>query len=312
MRDLFFHKMHGAGNHFVVLDLLDQPLPSGTDWPRLAQLLCAGHWGAGGDGLLTLEAPDPVAVRDDGTTGAQIRMRMWNPDGTEDMCGNGLRCVVSLAWEKRHVSGRSFGVQTLSGMRDAEVLRDGLIRVGMGEPRYGAGDVPHLIPGGLSRALNYQLPVGGEIITDVCTLSTGSTHTVIFGTGPVSPERFARLSPQIEHHPWFPERTSVLWATSTGANGFRLRIWERGVGETLACGTGACAVAVAAGATGRAGARVAVVSAGGTLEVEHEPGREMVLTGPAVQVYRGRAAWSALAASTPPVAIPLVAPTLPG
>ncbi len=208
-----FVKMHGTGNDFVVLDALRHPLPDAFDFAAAAQRLCARNRGIGADGLLTLEASEAAAAG----AGAAVRMRMWNPDGSADMCGNGLRCVAWLAHARRHVNESSFAVQTLAGVRRAEVVSHGLVRVTMGHPRLELPAVPMLPPtqwpaGSAGRAVEYTLPVADVEIPHVTTLSTGSTHTVIFQDAPLDENTFARLSPLIEHHPWFPQRLSIVGA----------------------------------------------------------------------------------------------------
>ena len=275
-----FTKMHGIGNDFLVLDLLRHPVPTHFDFAAFARAACERHTGVGADGLLSLESA---------TDESAVRMRMWNPDGSEDMCGNGLRCVAYLAHLREYV-GRTFRVQTLSGAREVHILPGGLIRVAMGAPHF----APTLVP--LARTeplIEGTLEIEGRTFQNVTALSTGSTHTVIFSDGPPTEEDFREWSPKIELAPHFPERTSIMWAHPLGANRFAIRIWERGAGETLACGTGACAVAVAARLTKRATGAVEVVSKGGTLEIEwDEPNGEIWKTGPAQIVFEGT--WAGL------------------
>jgi diaminopimelate epimerase len=277
-----FHKMHGAGNDFVVLDSLSTPLPDGFDYARAAEVLCARHFGIGSDGLLTLEAGS--------TPGAAVRMRMWNPDGSEDMCGNGLRCVARLAFDLGHISQREFIAQTHAGLRCCAILENGLVRVEMGAPLFGFSEIPmQVVP--RSATMQYALSVGNHVFENVVSLSTGSTHTVIFLEEELSEEEFQTLSPLLENHDLFPERTTVLWTRVADENDLRVRIWERGVGETLACGTGACAVAVAAQKTNRAGEFVGVQSKGGVLQIEWNTknAAPIFMTGPAVSVFEGKA-----------------------
>lgn len=276
---LRFVKMHGLGNDFVVLDDINQPLPDDFDFARAAKKLCNRHRGIGGDGLLLLEKVQE-----------RIAMRMWNPDGTEDMCGNGLRCIAALA-NRRDYVGTTFEVATPVGTRRAEIFNN-LVRVSMGEPLFLAPDVPFAPLPGVSvshRLIEYDLPVGNTVLSHISTLSTGSTHTVIFGPPP-GEETFQKLSPLIENHPWFPQRTSVMWAKVIDQNELEIRIWERGAGETLACGTGACATAVAAQITGRATSPIKVHSKGGTLVIEWQNGGEIYKTGPAQIVFEGEVA----------------------
>ena len=271
--------MHGAGNDFVLIDGISAPISPQLDMSQLAQLLCARHFGVGADGLLALE-PSNV-------TNADARMRMWNPDGTPDMCGNGLRCVAELAHRLGHVQKENFSVETIAGVRQIERLNDGRIRAAMGVPQW----APEIVPIERNRALlDGELEIEGQTISHATALSTGSTHTVIFRDAPLTESEFQSWSPQLENHKLFPARTSVMWAVPDGDDQFQIRIWERGAGETLACGTGACAVAVAAQLTARAQNRVIVESRGGQLEVQwNAPDGEIYLTGRATYVYAGEA-----------------------
>lgn len=265
-----FIKVHGLGNDFVLLDGLAHDLTK-LDFSEFAVAACDRHRGIGGDGLLLLTSS--------GT--ADVRMRMWNPDGTEDMCGNGLRCIVRVAHWCSY-TGNEFQVETLAGQREAWIKENGTVRVSMGQPSWLPEEIPMIA---VSTPHEYSLPVANETLR-VSSLSTGSTHTVVWRDElPVDAE-FLRLSPLLENHPWFPQRTSVLWAVTEGKI-VSLRIWERGAGETLACGTGACAAAVAALDTGRATAGlIEVRSKGGALHVEWDGGK-IYKTGPAVISYEG-------------------------
>ena len=267
--------MHGAGNDFVVLDGLGTPFSPQLDIAGLAQLLCRRHFGVGADGLLSLEASES----------ADARMRMWNPDGTPDMCGNGLRCVAQLAHQRGYVHQENFSIETIAGIRQIHILNDGRIRTAMGVPQW----TPAIVPiAATAPLINGTLEVGGQTLHNVSALSTGSTHIVIFRDAPLSEAEFQSLSPQVENHPLFPARTSVMWAVPAGADKFAIRIWERGAGETLACGTGACAVGVAAMATGRAKGPIQVESRGGELEVAWDGSEgEITLTGRATYVFAG-------------------------
>lgn len=271
--------MHGAGNDFVVLDAIRSPLPDDFNFDVAARHLCQRHFHLGGDGLLLLEK-SPTA---------DARMRMWNPDGTEDMCGNGLRCVAWLAYQRRHLTEKVFTVKTLAGLRQCEIRDSGVVRIQMGKPEFAFDRIPMLPLHGQERAIDYSLFVGDQTIPHVTSLSTGSTHTVIFVDELPDDAVFERLSPQIENHPWFPERTTVLWTRVENPSLAQVRIWERGVGETLACGTGASAVGVAARITGRASGAIQVQSKGGVLEIELDDSGEIRMTGPARIVFEGQA-----------------------
>jgi diaminopimelate epimerase len=280
-----FVKMHGTGNDFVVLDALSNPLPDSFDFPAAAQALCTRRFSVGGDGLLLLDAPDDEST----SKGAALRMRMWNPDGSEDMCGNGLRCVARLGHVRGHVASSRFTMQTSAGLRTVSVRENGLVHADMGQPRFDLDAIPMRPPAAWphARALDYTLEVDGRVLPHVTSLSTGTAHTVIFLDAPVDEATFSGLSPHIEHHAWFPERTSIMWAHVIGQNHIKIRIWERGAGETLACGTGACATAVAAQATGRCTGDVTIESRGGRLQVRWQPGRNIEMIGPAAIVFQG-------------------------
>jgi diaminopimelate epimerase len=274
---LQFLKMDAASNDFVLVDAREV---GERDWVALARELCARHTGVGSDGLLVV-GPSEVA---------DFRFRMFNPDGTEDHCGNGIRCGL-LCWADGRGEWREteLSAETLAGVVRARGWRSDSgqvsFEVAMGRADFSPESVPaRLGPGPL---LGVPLEVEGEELR-VTSLSTGTAHTVIFGREPISEERFQRLSPRIENHPAFPERTSVLWTQIPEGEGpFRVRIWERAVGETLACGTGACAVAAAAWAHGLAEGEVAVRSAGGTLSVKRDAEGVLYLTGPVRYVFGG-------------------------
>ena len=281
-----FTKMQGVGNDFVVVAGRD--LPRGISLPELAIQTCDRKFGIGADGLLV--------VLSDATRKTAFRMQMFNPDGTEDMCGNGLRCVSLWAHGKVWMSDQTeFTVAVKDGTRRVQRLsvsedgRTGTFRVDMGVPIF---DPKHLPVSGAEALpdtiIRWPLRVNGDVY-EITVVNTGSTHTVIFGSPPTEAV-FQTVSPLIENNPLFPERTSVLWATPRSPEVIDVRIWERGAGETLGCGTGACAVGVAAivNHLSPPNAPIDIVSKGGTLRIVW-PGEEapVSMTGPAQIVYRG-------------------------
>jgi diaminopimelate epimerase len=308
-----FTKMQAVGNDFVLVD--QAQWPEDADWSQQALRLCDRHRGIGADGLLVV---GPSAVAD-------IRMRMYNPDGTEDMCGNGLRCVVRYGLAHgffdrlvRHCAqdegDAAFVIglaETLDGLHMFELdlqdppgrnFRDDPgadipIAIELYPPRFAARDVPMDGPDGTAEVQGFPLPLEDIGSVAVSSVNTGSTHTVIWVNELPEDERFFAVSPRIENHPLYPERTSVLWAALGGRTAddirrIKVRIWERGVGETLGCGTGACAVAALAVAEGRVARSddwVAVDSAGGILQVHWngDPSSPVRLFGPAAIVYQG-------------------------
>lgn len=272
-----FVKLQAAGNDFILFDCLHVPE---REWPELAPRLCDRHKGIGSDGLLIL-VPG-------GTTA--FRMRMFNPDGTEDFCGNGLRCVGRYLHESGLHTNSALWLETLSGKRllRFEARDDGppSIAVNMGIPQWEASAIPARAPA--DPVVGVPLRIG-ETDVVITSLSTGTAHTVVFCEALPDNALFLDVSPKLEKHPWFPERTSVLWCQVERFGQLRLRIWERGVGETLACGTGVCAAAAAARRHALAGETVWVTCPGGSFQVVWE-GDEQWLHGPAEIVFAGEIA----------------------
>lgn len=267
-----FTKMQGIGNDFVLLDARSAPLPN---YGRLAEQLCHRRTGIGADGLMIVEAED----------GFDARKRFFNPDGTEDFCGNGLRCFaryVGDVLEKSQVR-----LSTIAGERTAQTNlgeHRNMVRVPMGQAKFDPSELPaetgHPI-------LGMPLEIGGERV-EINSVSTGSLHTVLFVSALPDDELFLRISRALEHHPLFPQRTSVMWAVEEASARFRIRIWERGVGETLGCGTGACAVAAVAHRLGMCSGEVLIESRGGILTIDVTDDGELTKTGPAEYVFTGQ------------------------
>jgi len=274
-----FVKMQGVGNDFVLVD--GRELRE-CDWPVLAVAMCARRTGVGADGLLVI---DP-------SHRADIHMRMFNPDGSPDICGNGLRCISRYAVERGIVHGDSLRIETLVDVRSAQIHRDSsgaisAVTVDMGRPAF---DPPH-IPMNvfLNRVIDYPLEVEPGVFLTITALSTGSTHSVTFVDALPDDDLFFSLSPKVEHHPLFPERTSLMWCRMESPFRMDMRIWERGAGETWGCGTGACAAAIAAIVHGyaEAGEPVTVASRGGELIVRWREGEDIQMTGPAEFIFDG-------------------------
>ena len=262
-----FVKAQGLGNDFVVLDGLRDPLPD--DLPALARLLCDRRRGVGGDGLLVLDRGEA----------APLRMRMWNPDGsTSEMCGNGLRCAAVVLRERGHASD-DMTIETGAGLLRARV-RDGTVNVDMGVARLTRGEIGMAGP---AEETFVDVPLEGDRATAV---SMGNPHLVIF-VSDVDAVDLARRGPELERHPLFPARTNVHFVQVMGPDEARVRVWERGAGATLACGTGACAVAVAGVETGRLARRATVRLPGGPLTIEVDDARRVAMTGPASVVFEG-------------------------
>jgi diaminopimelate epimerase len=259
-----FHKMHGLGNDFVVIDARENPVA--IDGPR-ARAIADRREGIGCDQLILIEPSDV----------ADARMRIWNADGGEvEACGNASRAVALL------LGGRST-LETLGGTLQLAV-EGALATVDMGAPRFGWDEIP------LAYAMDTaHLPVGWDELSDPSAVNVGNPHVIFFVDDNEAVD-LERLGPQIEHDPLFPKRVNVNVATVEAADRVRLRVWERGVGETRACGTGACATAVAAIRSGRVQSPVTIALPGGELLIDWAPGASISMSGPATHVYTGEAA----------------------
>ncbi len=271
---LRFVKMHGTGNHFVLIDGRQGPE---RDWSELAEALCQARYGVGADGLLVVLPSDRGVAR----------MRMFNADGSEDMCGNGLRCVVRyLAGRGEMPAGHGI-VEALSGSREVAIVEredQSWYRVELGEPSLAAADIPSLLP--VDPAIDYALQVDGRPVR-VTLVSMGTPHAVVLNQMPPDDEEWRHLSCRIERHPAFPDRITATWAEVESSGSLRARFFERGVGPTLACGTGACAAVVAAALQGSCERSARVNMPGGSVDVEWRADGHVVLTGPAVTVFEG-------------------------
>ncbi|WP_420140854.1 diaminopimelate epimerase [Sphingomonas sp.] len=258
-----FHKMHGLGNDFVVIDARARPVA--MDAAR-ARAIADRREGIGCDQLILIEPSDT----------ADARMRIWNADGSEvGACGNASRAVALLL-------GRPATVETLGGT--IRLAIDGVLAtVDMGAPRFDWDAVPLAYPMD-TRAM----PVGWDDLTAPAAVNVGNPH-VIFFVPDCQGVDLARLGPQIEHDPLFPERVNVNVATVEARDRIMLRVWERGAGLTRACGTGACATAVAAIRAGLVDAPVTVALPGGELLIDWTPGGTISMSGPAAHVFTGQA-----------------------
>ena len=272
-----FTKMQGAGNDYVYVDCFAQPIPENPS--ALARAISDRHFGVGGDGLILI-CPSDVA---------DAEMRMFNADGSpSEMCGNGIRCVAKYVYD--HGIRRRDELRIASGGRVLSLaleIQNGAVRrvrVDMGEPILSAAQIPTTLPGDPVR--NVPLTVGDCNLTVTC-VSMGNPHCVAF-VEEITDELVHHMGPRIENAPEFPNRTNVEFVKVLSHNRVRQRTWERGSGETLACGTGACAVCVAGVLTERTDRRVTAELLGGELELEWNAGDNHVyMTGPAVEVFSG-------------------------
>jgi diaminopimelate epimerase len=277
---LKFTKMHGAGNDFVVIDAINQQIAfTPAQWQRLADR----RFGVGADQMLVVEKPQ--------SAGVDFRYRIYNSDGGEvEQCGNGARAFVRYVTEKGLTDKRAIRVETLSGVIEPRMEDDGGITVDMGAPVLDAALVPFDAAGLEGRPENddtlWPLDVNGHTVL-VSAVSMGNPHAVQVvddvDTAPV-----AQDGPAIEHHPRFPKRVNAGFMQIVDRHAIRLRVFERGAGETLACGTGACAAVVAGIRRGLLASPVRVETRGGELSIAWAGGAAPVLlTGPAVTVFDG-------------------------
>jgi len=254
-----FDKMHGLGNDFVIVDARAEPFEVS---PALAKAIADRRTGVGCDQLIVLEPSDS----------ADLRMRIWNSDGGEvESCGNATRCVVQLTGARR--------IDTAGGLLEGKDL-GAEVQVSLGEPRFAWDEIP------LAYAMDTNaLPMAWDGLEQPFAVNVGNPHLVFF-VADAAEVPLDELGPRIENDPAFPERINVNVATVTG-NRLKLRTFERGAGETLACGTGACASAVAAIATKRAQSPVKVEMSGGGLTIEWAPGEPVRMRGGATHVFSG-------------------------
>jgi diaminopimelate epimerase len=271
--------MHGIGNDFVVVDAMREVWPE-ERLPDVARRACDRHFGIGSDGLI-LVLPSRVA---------DFRMRMFNPDGSEaEMCGNGIRCFAKYVFDRGLTPNREIQVETLAGLMQPKLLlRSGRVekvRVDMGEPRLLRRDIPMRGEPTQSRVIREKLRVGGEKY-EFTAVSMGNPHCVLFVHN-VEQVDVLDLGPRIEHHHLFPARTNVEFVQVLNNGELRMRVWERGAGQTIACGTGACAATVAAALNELTSRRVVVHLDGGDLEIEWQGNNHVFMTGPAEEVFVG-------------------------
>ena len=275
-----FTKMHGAGNDYIFIDARGLE----KDWPALSMAMSDRHRGVGSDGII-LALP---SERGD------MRMRMFNADGSEgEMCGNGIRCLVAFAFTRGITSATTSPVmvETLTGDLHVTPIWDGdkVVRaiVGMGEPSVAVEDIPVNVPGH-ETLMDYPLDINGRTFQISC-VSMGNPHAVAFLDTPIDEVPLHELGPLVENHPMFPKRVNFEIANLVDTGHVNARVWERGSGLTMACGTGACAIAVIGRLKGLNGNQVAVSLPGGELLVRWKgPGQgEVEMEGPVQEVFEG-------------------------
>jgi diaminopimelate epimerase len=261
----------------VYVDCFHEALP--PDPAALARRIADRHFGVGGDGLILIV---PSAVAD-------ARMRMFNADGSEaEMCGNGLRCVAKYVYDHGICRQPTLKIETGRGVLALDLeLSGGLVervRVDMGEPILAAAQIPTTLPG--SPVVDAELPVGDRTLRVTC-VSMGNPHCVTF-VEQLSDDWVLGVGPLVETDPHFPRRVNAEFVEVVSPSEVRMRVWERGSGETLACGTGACAVCVAGVLAGRTGRKILAHLRGGDLELHWNDDGRVYMTGPAVEVFSGQ------------------------
>ena len=270
-----FTKMHGCGNDYVYVNCFEEAV---GDPARIAPVVSDRHFGIGSDGLVLILPSDA----------ADFRMRMFNPDGSEaEMCGNAIRCVAKYVHDRGLTDKTEFDCETGAGvlhlvatLKGGEVEK---VRVNMGRPRLDRCEIP--MKGEPGRVLCEPLDVDGETF-EVSCVSMGNPHAVIRVDEPTD-DLVLGVGPKIENHPLFPARTNVEFIQVLSQSEVRQRTWERGAGETLACGTGASAVGVACALNGWTGRAVQIHLSGGDLEIEWAADDCVYMTGPATHVFDG-------------------------
>jgi diaminopimelate epimerase len=273
-----FVKLHGTGNDFVVLDARAME----RDWAQLAIAMCNRHFGIGGDGMILAARSERAAVR----------MRIFNADGSEaEMSGNGMRCLVKFVVDSGIVVPQDdeFDVETGAGVLRARVtMRDGRVtsvREGMGKPHLDPRDIPVAIEAP-APVRSFDLQVNGSALA-VTPVSMGNPHAVYFQQAAVEEYPLHEIGPLVEHHALFPRRTNFEVVRMLGRDRAEMRVWERGVGETLSCGSGASATMVAARLRGLADDALELRVPGGVLQLEWDGEGEVILTGPVEESFRG-------------------------
>ncbi|MBQ1901547.1 MAG: diaminopimelate epimerase [Lachnospiraceae bacterium] len=272
-----FTKMHGCGNDYVYVDCTKEPL---ADPEAVARFVSDRHFGIGSDGLILINSSEV----------ADFEMAMYNADGSRgEMCGNGIRCVAKFVYDKGLTDKTKITVETLAGIKtlDLNVEKGQVktVRVNMGSPTLKCTEIPVVFP--QDEMINEPMEVEGKIYPVTC-VSMGNPHCVTFMDEDVRKLDLEKIGPSFENHETFPKRVNTEFANILDRKHIRMRVWERGSGETLACGTGACATAVAAVLNGLTEDTVDLELLGGHLAITYDRIQNLVfMTGPATIVFDG-------------------------
>lgn len=271
-----FTKMHGCGNDYIYFNCLNTTI---KDEVAAAIALSDRHFGIGGDGIILIK-PSEIA---------DFEMCMYNADGSRGaMCGNGIRCVAKYVYDKGLTTGEEFTIESMGAVKYIEVTpingKAELVKVDMGEPEFAPENIPVDLDG--DSVVNHPIRVDGVQYEMTC-VSMGNPHAVVFLDTPVEDFPLEKIGPLFEKHPVFPDRTNTEFVSVIDDHTIAMRVWERGSGETLACGTGACASAVAANLCGYCGREVTVKLLGGELNINWQADNHIKMTGPATVVFEG-------------------------
>ena len=275
-----FVKMHGLGNDFVLIDCLNKSLGDSSFLSYLAKRLCNRNFGIGADGLMLILS----------SSKADLRMRIFNSDGSEaQMCGNGIRCFAKYAYENKLVSKNKFKVETLAGIIIPELTISNNnilgVKVNMGVPKLRRREIP-MNGEDTTTVVDETLKINPEQAFKITCVSMGNPHCIIF-VNDVQSIPVDEIGPKIENHPHFPEKTNLEFIHILNRKEINFRVWERGVGETLACGTGACASLVASVLNNKSEHQAIIHLTGGDLNIQWADNGHLYMTGPAELVFRG-------------------------
>ena len=275
-----FTKMHGCGNDYIYINGMEEKIEPEKK-PDLVRKMSDRHFGVGGDGVIFINASDA----------ADFEMEMWNADGTRgEMCGNGIRCVAKYVYDKGLTDKKEVSIISGGQIKYLELqVKDGKMltaKVNMGRPVFAPAEIPVVMPEGAENAVNTPIVVNGEEYHMTC-VSMGNPHAVIF-VNDVSELDLEKTGPLFENHERFPRRINTEFVKVLDKNHVEMRVWERGSGETLACGTGSCATVAACVLNGLTDTSVTVKLLGGELLIEWDREADLIyMTGPAATVYEG-------------------------
>lgn len=279
---IYFSKYQGLGNDFILIDNRHQTHPCLT--PEQAIEWCDRHFGIGADGVI-FALP--------GQENTDYTMRIFNSDGSEpEMCGNGIRCLARFIHELEIADNqaiadevKTYRIHTLAGLITPEITPDGQVRVDMGTPRLLAAEIPTTIAAPDQKVVDHPLDVAGQTWQVTC-VSMGNPHCITF-VDDVSAIPLEQIGPQFEHHAVFPKRINTEFIEVVRPDYLKMRVWERGAGITLACGTGACAALVAGVLNSRCDRHATIELPGGCLQIEWADDQHLYMTGPAVKAFEG-------------------------